>query len=72
MSTVISRSKEGQGYHQFFNPYGERYEIKSSDSKLGQTRCEQRQLSEDDEFVTPTLDIQFFKNMIHLTSMIQY
>ena len=60
-STVVSRSKEGRGYHQFFNPYGESYGIKSSDSKLIRTRREQRRLSEDDEFATPTLDIGFLK-----------
>ena len=59
MSTVISRSKEGRGYHQFFNPYGESYRIKSSNSKLIRTRHEQRQLLKDDEFATPTLDVRF-------------
>ena len=60
-SKVVSRSKQGRGYHQFFNLYSESYGIKSSDSKLIRTRREQRQLSEDDEFATPTFDIGFFK-----------
>ena len=61
MEKIVHNVFSYGGYHQFFNQYSESYRIKSSDSKLIRTKHEQRWLSEDDEFATPTLDVEFFR-----------